>query len=205
MAAPGLDTTLAAASAAPPPAPSPLAAARPAAAGRRPGERRGRRYHRPHAGFTYFGVLFILVLMSLGLGGAAQLWATADQRARERELLWVGNQYVKALRSYHKRSPGIKTYPRSLDELLEDRRFPMPVRHLRQRYRDPITRLDEWGLVKNADGRIAGVYSLSAERPRKQGNFPAAWDEFADAADYGGWRFIADDALRPARPAERRK
>lgn len=157
------------------------------------------------SGFTYFGVLFLLVILSLGLTGAAQLWATANQRERERELLWVGTQYVKALRAYHKRSPGIKTFPRSLDELLEDRRFPVPVRHLRQPYRDPITRLDDWGLIKTVDGRIAGIYSLSDERPRKQGNFPPAWEEFAGAADYGGWRFIADDTLRTARPTARAK
>jgi type II secretory pathway pseudopilin PulG len=157
------------------------------------------------AGFTYFGVLFIVVLMTLGLTGAMQMWSTSSQRDRERELLWVGTQYAKALRSYYQRSPDQRAYPKTLDELLEDKRFPVPVRHLRQRYADPITRGDEWGLVKTPEGRIAGVYSPSTDRPIKQANFPLAWEEFTDAPEYSKWRFVADDALRAAKQAAQQK
>lgn len=150
-------------------------------------------------GFTYLGVLFLVVLLGLGLSGAGQLWSISSQRAKEKELLWVGQQYARALKAYHARSPGAKRYPQELEELLEDRRFPTPVRHLRQLYRDPLTGSLDWGLVKSADGRIAGIYSQAPGTPLKQANFPLAWEEFTGMASYRDWRFVADPALRGPR------
>ena len=155
-------------------------------------------------GFTYLGVLFLVVLLGLGLSGAGTLWSITAQRAKEKELLWVGTQYVRALKSYHDRSPGTKRYPLRLEDLLADDRFPTPVRHLRQLYRDPLTLEPEWGLIKTPDGRIAGVHSLADGVPLRQANFPLAWEEFAGMQSYREWRFVADPALRSsasARPA----
>src|SRR3954471_5480233 len=90
-------------------------------------------------GFTYMGVLFLLVLMGLGLAGAGQTWSLASQRSRERQLLWVGGQYARAIRSYYDQTPGVKQYPTSLDDLVVDQRFTEPRHHLRQLYLDPIT------------------------------------------------------------------
>src|SRR5215208_854940 len=87
---------------------------------------------RREAGFTYLGALFVVMLLGLGLAGASEVWSIASQRAHERELLWVGNQYVRALKSYHQQSPGPRQFPLTLDELVEDRRFPTPRRHLRK-------------------------------------------------------------------------
>lgn len=153
-------------------------------------------------GFTYLGVLFLVVLLGLGLSGAGQLWSISSQRAKEKELLWVGQQYARALKAYHARSPGTKRYPQELAELLEDRRFPTPVRHLRQLYRDPLTGSQDWGLVKTPDGRIAGIYSLATGTPLKQANFPLAWEEFTGMVTYQDWRFVADPALRGPRASE---
>ena len=147
-------------------------------------------------GFTYLGVLFLVALMGLGLSGAGQLWSISSQRAKEKELLWVGQQYARALKAYYDRSPGAKRYPQQLDELLEDRRFPTTVRHLRQLYRDPLTNSDNWGLVKTPDGRISGVYSQAPGTPIKQANFPLAWEGFEGMQTYDNWRFVADPALR---------
>lgn len=149
-------------------------------------------------GFTYLGVLFLVALLGLALAGAGQIWSVSAQRAREAELLWVGNQYARALKSYFSRSPGQKAYPQKIEDLLVDRRFPLPVHHLRQAYRDPLNRDGEWGIVRNARGQIAGVYSQAPGTPLRRANFPAAWSEFEGAATYDQWRFIADPALRPA-------
>jgi type II secretory pathway pseudopilin PulG len=150
---------------------------------------------RRDAGFTYLGVLFLVMLLGLGLAGTCEVWSIASQRARERELLWIGNQYARALKSYYQQSPGIRQYPLRLEELLEDRRFPVPRRHLRQRYADPVNRSAEWGLILNADGRIAGVHSLSDQQPMKQAGFALRWEDFTGRTRYSEWRFVADPAL----------
>ncbi|WP_137823242.1 type II secretion system protein [Pseudomonas sp. D(2018)] len=152
-------------------------------------------------GFTYLGVLFLVMLMGMGLAGAGQLWSTASQRARERDLLWVGSQYAQALRSYYRVSPGVAQYPAALDDLLEDNRFPQTVRHLRRLYADPLTGNTDWGLIRSFDGRIAGVYSQSRQRPMKLAHFPAQWVEFEGMTRYADWRFVAEKAFMEGSPA----
>lgn len=147
------------------------------------------------AGFTYLGVLFLVMLMGAALAGAGQLWSTASQRARERELLWVGTQYAQALRSYYRASVGVAQYPQRLEELLEDKRVPNVRRHLRRLYPDPITNSLDWGLVRSFDGRITGVYSRSERAPLKVAGFPPQWTDFAGTASYSGWRFVAESAF----------
>jgi type II secretory pathway pseudopilin PulG len=165
-----------------------MTAGNPARLGRHSAGRRAR-------GFTYLGVLFLVALMGLGLSGVLQLWSVANQRAHERELLWVGDQYARALQSYYVQSPGPRQYPQRLDDLLEDRRFPMPRRHLRKLYADPVTRSTDWGLIKSPDGRIAGVHSQSTAEPWKKAEFPLRWKDFADRGSYAEWRFVANVGL----------
>ena len=38
-------------------------------------------------GFTYLGVLFLIVVIGMGLASAGELWATASRRDREHQLL----------------------------------------------------------------------------------------------------------------------
>jgi hypothetical protein len=82
-------------------------------------------------------------------------------------------------------------YPKKLEDLVEDKRFPMPMRHLRRIYPDPITGTTDWGLVEMPNnGGIMGVYSKSEEKPIKQGNFIAARHQpFEDADSYKKWTF----------------
>jgi type II secretory pathway pseudopilin PulG len=156
---------------------------------------------RPQQGFTYIGVLFLTALMGLGLAGTGEAWQLSRQRERERELLWVGNQYARALKAYHEQTPGLRRYPERLEELLEDRRFPVPRHHLRQLYPDPVTR-EAWGVVLAPDGRIAGVRSRSEDPPIKQAGFPARWDAFKGMTHYSDWQFLAGgNQARPATAA----
>lgn len=127
--------------------------------------------------------------MGVVLAGAGQVWHTGAKREKERELLFVGNQYRQAIGRYYEASPGAKQYPAKLDELIEDKRFPKSQRHLRQLYADPMTGRAEWGLVRAA-GRITGVYSLSEETPLKTGNFAKLDAEFAQRTRYADWRFV---------------
>lgn len=161
----------------------------------------GTRHRAPQreAGFTYLGVMFLIVLMGIGLAGAGQFWSLTSQREKEQRLLWVGSQYVRALKAYNARSPGRKTWPVTLEELLEDKRFPTPVRHLRRLYPDPLAPELEWQLIRNSEGRIVGLHSQVPGVPLKQANFPLAWEDFAGMQSYADWRFVADAALRGPR------
>jgi type II secretory pathway pseudopilin PulG len=145
-------------------------------------------------GFTYLGMLLIVALMGFGLAAFGELYSHASQREKERELLFVGNQFRDAIASYYNKSPGAKVYPKKLDDLLEDKRFPMPQRHLRRVYRDPMTGGTEWGMVEAPGGGFMGVYSKSEETPVKSGNFSAKDAAFEDAENYTKWTFTYSPA-----------
>lgn len=154
-------------------------------------------------GFTYLMALFIVAILGGGLALAGEVWETSAKREKEAELLFIGNQYRQAIRLYYEGTPGgVKRYPRTLDELLSDPRHASTQRHLRQLYRDPLGG-KEWGLVKAADGGIAGVYSLSEEQPLKNGNFRLRDAGFESAQRYLDWKFVYAPAV-PGSPTRRR-
>lgn len=148
-------------------------------------------------GFGYLLVLFAIAAMGLLLAGTGQVWHTTAQREKEAELLFVGGQFANAIAAYHESTPGstagaAKQYPPTLQDLLADKRFPMPRRHLRQIYRDPMTGSAEWGLIKAGD-RIVGVHSLSADKPLRtdfSGRY-RRYETFANAMRYDQWVFGA--------------
>lgn len=146
---------------------------------------------RSQRGYTYFGVLFAVFLIGLALAGAALLWDVQQRREKERELLFVGKQYIDAIASYYHAAPGgAKKYPRSMEELLRDPRYPNIKRHLRKPWRDPMTGSTEWGIVYASQGGIAGIYSLVEGTPIKQANFGTLESLLAGKARYQDWRFI---------------
>jgi type II secretory pathway pseudopilin PulG len=156
---------------------------------------------RRQRGFTYMGVLFLMVLVGLGLAGTGEAWSLASRRAREKQLLWVGNQYARAIRSYYNDTPGAKQYPSKLEDLVEDSRFPEPRHHLRRLFLDPITR-DGFDVVLSPDGRIGGVRSRSDDTPMKQAEFPARFDSFKGSTHYSDWHFLADDPINRQQQAQ---
>jgi type II secretory pathway pseudopilin PulG len=146
------------------------------------------RTQRPR-GFSYLGLLIAVALMGIALAAVGEVWSTTAQRERERELLFVGGQFRQAIGRYYEASPGVKQYPRKLDDLLEDKRFPVVKRHLRQIYLDPMTGKPDWGLLTQGD-QILGVYSLSKDTPLKIANFQLADAFLADSTSYSQWRFV---------------
>ena len=146
---------------------------------------KARRLH----GFTYIGLLVIVMLIGVGLAAAGQVWSTTAKRERERELLFVGAQFRQAIGSYFEGSPGTKQYPSKLEELLQDQRFPVAKRHLRKIYLDPITGTRDWGFVTMGE-RIVGVYSRSADKPLKIENFAPEDIAFTGSGAYSDWRFV---------------
>lgn len=142
-------------------------------------------------GFAYLGLLFIIAIIGVLAAGAGALWSIDQKRQKERELLFVGNQFRQAIASYYERSPGaVKQFPQTWEDLLGDNRFIVPMRHLRKVYRDPVTLSKEWAFVRGPNGGISGVHSLSIAEPMKKGNFDDANTEFSGKAAYRDWRFV---------------
>jgi type II secretory pathway pseudopilin PulG len=109
-------------------------------------------------GFTYLGVLLALALLGVGLLAVSEVWVTSAHRQRLAQLNWIGRQFEQAIGSYYESSPGgARTYPRSLDQLLLDPRYPTARRHLRQIYPDPFSGSTDWSLLRLPDGRIKAV------------------------------------------------
>ncbi|MFP5381171.1 MAG: type II secretion system protein [Gammaproteobacteria bacterium] len=156
------------------------------------------------AGFTLLGLLFVIAALGVGMAALGTVWHTAAQREKERELLFAGDQYRRAIQSFWQvplPQDTPRRLPRSIDELLQDPRFPHTVRHLRRAWRDPMTGEAEWGLQKDPEGGILAVYSLADSEPLKRANFSAAYLHFAEAATYRDWVF----RIEPTQGAEARR
>lgn len=140
-------------------------------------------------GALFLALLVALAVMGVGLAAAGTFWHQVQQRAKEQQLIFVGLQYKRAIRSYYEASPGIKAYPRNLADLLRDDRFPGTRRHLRRLYLDPIENSPVWGLIMGPGGGIMGVYSLAPGRPIKQAGFPATLGWADGRTHYSEWQF----------------
>ena len=157
-------------------------------------------------GLTYIGLLIFIALMGIALAGTGVLWHSEMRREKERELLFVGEQFRRAIGLYYERTPGgAKQFPKSIEDLILDRRYPSAQRYLRRLYADPITGKAQWGLVTGPEGRIVGVYSLSEEQTLKRANFLRAYQDFEGKERYDEWRVVYVPATgseaKPAVPA----
>mgnify|MGYP000116382826 CR=1 FL=1 len=142
-------------------------------------------------GFGYLLVLFMVAALGLMLARAGKVWHTTAQREREAELLFIGNQFRRAITSYVESSPAAaRQYPARLEDLLDDKRSGVSKRHLRRIYADPMTGAAQWGLVQ-ASGRISGVHSLAQGQPLKT-SFGERDAAFSEATRYDQWVFSLD-------------
>ena len=144
-------------------------------------------------GFTYIGLLAILVIIGISLGAAGKYWQNIILRDKEDELLFRGDQYKQAIERYYSAVPGKPEYPRRIEDLLQDGRTPSGKRHLRQKYKDPMTG-EDFILLEGVDAGgkyIMGVHSPSDKTPLKQSNFPDAYLDFAGKVKYSDWQFLA--------------
>jgi type II secretory pathway pseudopilin PulG len=143
------------------------------------------------SGFTYVGLLFFVAIMSLTLAMASTLWSFLQQREKERDLLFVGGQFRRAIQMYYEHTPGtVKRYPQNLEALLEDNRFLTRQRYLRRIYSDPITGKREWETVKAPDGGVMGVYSKSEKPSIKSSNFRLIDLALEGQQRYSEWKFV---------------
>ncbi len=144
-------------------------------------------------GFTYIGLMAILIIIGISLGAAGKYWQNVMLRDKEEELLFRGDQYKQAIERYYNAIPGKPQYPHSIDDLIQDTRTPAGKRYLRRKYKDPFTGEDFVPLegVGPSGIYLMGVHSPSDKTPLKQTNFPDAYQDFAGREKYSDWQFIA--------------
>lgn len=120
-------------------------------------------YCKRQSGLAYLAVLFIVVGLAVSMLIVSQNEQTLSMREKERDWVFVGQQYQKAINQYYAQSPnGIKELPKSIDDLVRDQRFLKVTRHLRRAYKDPLTGQD-WLELRNEAGLLVGVRSASAQ------------------------------------------
>ncbi len=146
--------------------------------------------HLSRSGFTYIALLAAIVIIGISLGAATKYWSNISLREKEEELLFRGDQYRKAIESYTSAVPGRKEFPQSIDDLLRDNRTGTMRRHLRQKFKDPVSGEDFVEIRDQVTRRVIGVNSPSDREPLKQANFPDACRDFEGKKKYSEWRFV---------------
>lgn len=155
----------------------------------RPGEPQ-----RNEGGYAYLLLLVGVAVIGAASGAAVEIGATEARRNAERHLLAIGGDVQDALLSH-------STAPKELGDLLKDQRVPGLKRHLRRIPIDPLTGNANWGLVRNEQGGIVGVYSLAKGTPIKRTGFEARWAHFEQASTYQTWVFGRRDMNATTLPA----
>ncbi|MBI5190398.1 MAG: type II secretion system protein [Nitrospirae bacterium] len=146
------------------------------------------------AGFTYIGLLITIVIISISTAVVAKSWKVTMKVEREKELLWIGNQFRQAIGRYYEAldvpsHAGLRLYPKELKDLLQDPRSPGTHRYLRKIYADPMTGKDDWVLMMDDKNHIKGVHSKSDVETLKRDGFDLADESFAGKTRYSEWVF----------------
>lgn len=104
---------------------------------------------RDDGGFALVALIAFLTVLSLLAAVAVPMYTTQARRELEEELIFRGEEYVRAIQKYQ-REFGV--YPPDIDALLESNQ----MRFLRREYVDPITG-EPFRLIKaNPDGTLEG-------------------------------------------------
>jgi type II secretory pathway pseudopilin PulG len=149
-------------------------------------------------GFTYVTVLAAVIIVGIVVQAAHATTWRLIRADREAELLFRGQAYRNAIRSFHQTN-GV--FPRTLEDLVKDPKSAGRT-HIRALYRDPTSKDEkgEWRLVRAIDGGIAGVSSASSDEPLKQANFPPELIKFTAAKSYSEWIFEYVPPPVPVKP-----
>jgi type II secretory pathway pseudopilin PulG len=153
-----------------------------------PGDAVSARSPRGQSGFTYLGLMAAVVILGILLTMATRVWSFSQQRDKEDELIWVGDQYRMAISRYYAFG---HQFPLTLQDLLVDKRTPVPRHYLRKLYRDPMTGQADWTLVMDPTNvGIMGVASQSKLKPIKRKGFTSIEFNFEDQDCYCDWKFV---------------
>ncbi len=111
------------------------------------------------AGYTLVVLVMVIAVMAIMMAVAVQTVSFQMQREREAELIFRGEQYVEGIRLYKQK---YGRYPMRLKEIWEAN-----PKVLRQKWTDPITGSEQWGLVfLGEEGRdVGGSGGPGRQRP----------------------------------------
>lgn len=155
-------------------------------------------YRGCQTGFTYMGLMMVIAISGIAMAGVGIVWQQDMQREREKELLFIGDEYRLAIGNYYENSPGgLKQYPATLQDLLVDNRGSIIKHHIRKLYLEPFTRDKNWKFIM-VGMRISGVYSGSKLIPTKKTGFISPYEIFSEAIDYSDWKFIYTPGSMPS-------
>lgn len=118
-------------------------------------------------GFTLAGLLVVLTVMAVVLAFTVPTkWSEVRKRERDKQLMFVMEQYARGIQEYQRRTGGL---PTSLEQLAE---FNNP-HVLRQLYENPLSGEVDWILVPPGTGQPAGQPDPNAQ-PGQQPDQPGS-------------------------------
>jgi hypothetical protein len=110
-------------------------------------------------GYALLLVVFFLALLVITVSAARPNLITEDRRQKEQEMIWRGQQYVRAIRLYYQKT---HHFPVQLEDLYEPKTG--GIRFLRKAYTDPMNVADgSWRLIYvGPNGQIIGSLNQPA-------------------------------------------
>lgn len=138
-----------------------------------------------------FAMFLVATLVILGMA-ASLVIRTEATRQKEEELVWRGNQYVRAIRLYFRKTGH---YPKSLEDLTKYKFG--EVRYIRSAYKDPMNSDDgSWRLIyMGPNGQLIG--SVMKKTLSVVGNLPGM---NGPAANPNGGQNPAPSMQNPSTP-----
>ncbi len=101
------------------------------------------RARKSQRGYALLLVAFAATLMVIAAMTAAPGILTEGKREKEKEMIWRGNQYVRGIKLYYRKTG---KFPNSLDDLTKPQVG--NIRFMRQQYKDPMNLEDgSWRLI----------------------------------------------------------
>ena len=139
-----------------------------------------RRRRNREQGYALVIIMFFLALLVLTTIIAAPTVLSEIQREKEKEMVWRGRQYTRAIRMYYVK---MKRFPTSLDDLTKPK---TGLRFMRQAYKDPMNAADgSWRLIYvGPNGQLIG--SLNPANQMTFGMMPGVANALGAAAQSGG-------------------
>ena len=99
------------------------------------------------SGFTLAGVIVIMTIMMIVVAYTVpRMWSTVMKREREKQTIYVMQQYAKAIVEFQLKN---QTYPTSPQQL-KDARQPRMIRGVKGEYVDPLTGEVDWLVIPQA-------------------------------------------------------
>ncbi len=115
---------------------------------------------RKEEGYAILLVVFLAAMVAFALAAAAPSVLTKRQREREKELLFRGEQYKRAIGLYHRK---FNRLPMKVKDLLHTN----GLSFLRRPWPDPMTKEGEWRLLRlGPGGQIVGSLATASAQAR---------------------------------------